>query len=90
MIRVSTSFTEKKKIINVLFTLTSWIGCLHPAQISENFCKKHSEHTGLPFFSLNVALAMGFSHTWQTKCSGCHDLPNAVKICKLKKKKINR
>lgn len=64
------------KQINVILTPT--IGFLHWAQVSEYLEAKHSWHTGLPSRSLNVTLVIGFSHDIQTKCSGCHDFPNAV------------
>lgn len=60
--------------------LTSRIGCLHAKHTSEYLLVKHATQTGSPSFSLNVGSLMGAPHSRQTKCSGCHDLPSAVRI----------
>lgn len=60
--------------------LTPTMALWHLLQTSEYFLAKHSLHTGFPSRSLNVTAVIGFSQTKHTKCSGCHDLPNAVKV----------
>lgn len=48
------------------------------------------EHTGEPSFSLKVTSMIGFSQTAQTKWSGCHDFPKAVKTWKIFQRDNNK